>query len=203
MLTSPTRLGIRAALEKPFSPIGEQALAAARAMVHEAGRCHPVRRALWRPGNVVNLDLADLAIASGRKVFLMDGVASRDYTPNHDAARRSALILSRGASAWRTIADLFDALPSARYGIARRPACWRQPGGSPDLVMPRRYRLRTIKASVDRQAPAPWQAPHPSPGDDPDRLVSPGHHRTEGPPLTAAPRGRYDGCSMEKGSPRH
>ena len=106
-------LGIETALEKPFSPIGHAALEAARQMVSRADAVI-VCGVPFGPGNVVNLDLAEQALKAKKRVFVMEGIRDRDYTPNRDAARKSAALLAAGATPWRTITDLFALLsPSA------------------------------------------------------------------------------------------
>jgi iron complex transport system ATP-binding protein len=105
-------LGVETALEKPFSPVGQEALTTAKKMVSQADAVI-VCGVPFGPGNVVNLDLVEQALTAKKKVFIMDGVSDRDYTPNRDANRKANLLLSAGAASWRTITDLFGALPHA------------------------------------------------------------------------------------------
>ena len=103
-------LGIAAALEKPFSPVGADALA-------DAGRMSADARALilcdvpFGPGNVANLDLAETALRRGAAVLVMEGIQARDYTPTREAVRRVEALLGNGATLYRSVADLLDLLP--------------------------------------------------------------------------------------------
>ena len=99
------------ALEKPFSPVGPDALAAARALSAKADAVI-VTGVPFGPGNVANLELAAAAIQAGKPVFIMRGVDGRDYTPDHAAARLAQRLLETGAVQWENPADLFKRLPS-------------------------------------------------------------------------------------------
>jgi iron complex transport system ATP-binding protein len=103
-------LSAELALEKPFSPISPKALEAAQAMV---GRADAVvlSSVPFGSGNVSNLGLLDQALARGVPVFVMEGIAQRDYTPNREATTRVQALIARGARTWRNVADLLMLLP--------------------------------------------------------------------------------------------
>jgi len=103
-----TALGMEVALEKPFSPVGPVALAAARALIAKADAVI-VAGVPFGPGNVANLELAAEA---GKPVLMMRGVEARDYTPDRAAARLAQRLLETGAVQWENTADLFPRLPS-------------------------------------------------------------------------------------------
>ncbi|MBA4386849.1 MAG: ABC transporter [Verrucomicrobia bacterium] len=103
-------LGLPVAEEKPFSQIGAQALEKGAEMVRAADAVI-VCGAPFGPGNLPNLDLAADALAQGRKLFVMSGVADRDYTHGKEASARSAKLLALGAVEWSDTARLFEMLP--------------------------------------------------------------------------------------------
>lgn len=104
-------LGAEVALEKPFSPVSARALEAARelALKADAVVLAPVP---FGPGNVPNLDLLGLALDAGRPVFIVEGIETRDFTPNREAVAKVKALLGRGARAWRNAADLPALLPA-------------------------------------------------------------------------------------------
>jgi iron complex transport system ATP-binding protein len=102
-------LGIETALEKPFSPVGPVALQKAQSMALRADALI-VCGVPFGPGNAVNLDLAAQALAAGKRVFLMEGIETRDYTPDRRAARRASELVAAGARPWRSLADLLQML---------------------------------------------------------------------------------------------
>jgi iron complex transport system ATP-binding protein len=106
-------MGIPAALEKPFSPMGAAALAQARTMV---ARCDAVvvSAVPFGPGNCANLELAGDARRLNKPVFLMDGIATRDYTPTRAAAALAARLAADGAQTCRDVAHLASCLPARR-----------------------------------------------------------------------------------------
>ena len=63
------------------------------------------------PGNVVNLALAEQALADGKAVYIMEGVAARDYTPGRDAVGRVERLMRGGAKVWTNVTDLLRQLP--------------------------------------------------------------------------------------------
>jgi iron complex transport system ATP-binding protein len=106
-------LGVETALEKPFSPVGRDALEIARRMA-EGANVLIVCGMPFGPGNVPNLDLAEAALAAGKPVLIMGGTAGRDYTHDHAAAKRAAELAARGAQEWQSIAELFEKLPTGK-----------------------------------------------------------------------------------------
>jgi iron complex transport system ATP-binding protein len=102
-------LGVETVLERPFSPISPGVLAAAREL---AAPCDAliVCGVPFGPANLANLDLADLALANGKPVFVMAGVEERDYTPGRKAVEKNADLVRRGAVVWRDITALLGHL---------------------------------------------------------------------------------------------
>ena len=109
-------LDIPCVLEQPFSAIGGEALSAARRMV-EAADGVVAGLVPFGPGNLVNLDLAELALKAGKPVWLAAGIASRDYTPGKAAAAKAQQLLDGGATEWSNIHEL----------MARIEQTWPQP----------------------------------------------------------------------------
>jgi len=105
-------LGIAVAYEKPFSPLGDAALAEARRMASDA-QAVVLCDVPFGPGNLANLDLAEAALKRGARVFIMEGIDGRDYTPTREAVRRVQALLANGATPYRSVADLLDLLPGA------------------------------------------------------------------------------------------
>lgn len=108
-------LGIETALERPFSPIGPASLATARSLV---ARCDVlvVTAVPFGTGNAENLELAAEAARAGKPVYLMDGIAQRDYTPDHRATASATRLLAAGARVYRDLAQLVEML--AKRGTA-------------------------------------------------------------------------------------
>ncbi|NTV66754.1 MAG: ABC transporter ATP-binding protein [Chlorobaculum sp.] len=98
-------LDIPAVLEQPFSPVGGEALSQARRMV-EAADGVVAGLVPFGPGNLVNLDLAELALKAGKPVWLAAGIASRDYTPGKAAAAKARELCDGGAVEWSNIHEL-------------------------------------------------------------------------------------------------
>ena len=109
-------LGVETALEKPFSPVGPEALDKARALVRSADAV-VVCAVPFGPGNVVNLDLAEEALGAGKKVFLATGTGTRDYSPGGVCAAKAAELVRRGAVEWNDAAGLADLLAATRLGV--------------------------------------------------------------------------------------
>ncbi|NTU54200.1 MAG: ABC transporter ATP-binding protein [Chlorobiaceae bacterium] len=105
-------LGIPCALEQPFSAVGDEALRQAERMVGEADGV-VVGLVPFGPGNLVNLRLAELALKSGKPVWMPDGIASRDYTPESQAASIAGHLREAGAEAWTGIQELTALLKRA------------------------------------------------------------------------------------------
>jgi iron complex transport system ATP-binding protein len=108
-------LAVETATEKPFSPIGRDALDAAQRLAARADLV-VVTDVPFGPGNVVNLAIAEQALESGRRVLMIGGIENRDYTPAGEAAERGRRLLARGAVAYPTLADLMAALPACEDG---------------------------------------------------------------------------------------
>ena len=102
-------LGIPTATEKPFSPIGREALQKARELAADAEMV-VVCGVPFGPGNVANLEIAEAAMAAGRRVLLLDGIEDRDYTPGREAVSRCGRMSSAGAETVRDAAALYAAL---------------------------------------------------------------------------------------------
>ena len=100
-------LAIDVALEKPFLPVGQAALERARAMVAEAS-IMVVAPVPFGTGNVANLQLAEEALAQGKRVLIMEGIDDRDYTPGLEAAAKARALRERGAVFCRHTAELFE-----------------------------------------------------------------------------------------------
>ncbi|OPZ03692.1 MAG: putative siderophore transport system ATP-binding protein YusV [candidate division BRC1 bacterium ADurb.BinA292] len=105
-------LGAELALEKPFSPIGPDALQRALALAQPA-HVVALTDVPFGPGNLPNLDLLDDALRRGRCVLILAGIEQRDYTPDRSAVRRVGELLRNGAVLCPTIADLIARLPVA------------------------------------------------------------------------------------------
>ena len=113
-------LGIEAVLEQPFSPVSEPAREAARQLAAKADAI-VLTSVPFGSGNVANLDLLESLQAAGKPVLIMDGIETRDYTPDRAAMRRVAQLVARGAIVWRDLADLLTRLPAAASHPADSP----------------------------------------------------------------------------------
>lgn len=102
-------LGLKTVLEKPFSPIGREAVARATEMTQGAAAV-VICGVPFGTGNVANLELALHALEQGTQVLVMAKIEDRDYTPDKDAAAIAEKLLARGATPWNSIADLEDLL---------------------------------------------------------------------------------------------
>lgn len=103
-------LGLEVALEKPFSHIGHNALEAARKLAGSADAV-VVCGVPFGPGNTANLLIAREALARGCKVYVMDGVDQRDFTPDREATTTVRDLMAGGARAWHDMAGLLETLP--------------------------------------------------------------------------------------------
>lgn len=106
-------LGVPVTLEKPFSPIGPDALAAARALAGHADAV-VLTDVPFGPGNLPNLALLDDALQSGRKILVVRGIETRDYTPSTQAVQRVRALVERGAVECRDAAEIIARLPTAK-----------------------------------------------------------------------------------------
>lgn len=102
-------LGVEAVLEKPFSAIGDAAFQKASSMVAKADIL-VVSDVPFGPGNLVNLQLAKKALDSGKKVWIAEGIADRDYTKEKKAVRMVQQLLADGARNWTNLHDLMKEL---------------------------------------------------------------------------------------------
>ncbi|NTV01256.1 MAG: ABC transporter ATP-binding protein [Chlorobiaceae bacterium] len=98
-------LDIPCALEQPFSPVGPEAYEQARLMVGQADGV-VVGPVPFGSGNLVNLELAAMALAAGKPVWMASDIAGRDYTPAREAAGTAEKLRSGGAVEWSGIHEL-------------------------------------------------------------------------------------------------
>ena len=103
-------LDVRAALEKPFSPLGAEALDAARAFAADA-EVLVLAEVPFGSGNVALLALAEEALERGARVLVNTrNLEQRDFTPHRTALPRLQTLLARGARAWQHADEVFQAL---------------------------------------------------------------------------------------------
>lgn len=109
-------LGIRMALEKPFSPVSREALAGAQSLAGSADALvlSPVP---FGGGNLANLELLEKGLSDGRPVFIADGIADRDYTLSKEAVSRVQALVSRGAIPCRDLSELLALLPKSDQAL--------------------------------------------------------------------------------------
>ncbi len=107
-------LGVRAVLERPFSPVGEGALSEAGALMRgaEALVVGPVP---WGPGNVRILEAVEGALEAGRPVFLVDPTPDRDFSGLRAWAALRRL-QDRGAHRVTDVQELVEALSGLSAG---------------------------------------------------------------------------------------
>jgi len=104
-------LGIATALEKPFSPLSDGALAAASQLA-QAADVIVVCEVLFGPGNVKNLDVARQA---GKPILLNTRqVAARDFTSQREVPALLSALVERGATPWEQVGDLLIALEKVK-----------------------------------------------------------------------------------------
>jgi iron complex transport system ATP-binding protein len=103
-------LGVGAAVERPYSPIGPEALQRAMELARSADAII-LAAVPFGPGNLANLELLEAILALGRPVLVVEGIEQRDYTPGHQAVARVRSLLARGAVACRSAAELVARLP--------------------------------------------------------------------------------------------
>jgi iron complex transport system ATP-binding protein len=98
-------LGLSTVYEKPFSPIGREALAEAKVLASQADVLvlSPVP---FGGGNLANFQLLEDALTAGKPVFVASGIAERDYTPSKEAVARVQALLDRGAMIFTDGTDL-------------------------------------------------------------------------------------------------
>ena len=88
------------ALERPFSPVGPAALERARQLAARA-TVVILCDVPFGSGNVVNLALAEEALARGALVLVNNHqLEQRDFTPGREALPRLRQLLARGAHSW-------------------------------------------------------------------------------------------------------
>jgi iron complex transport system ATP-binding protein len=103
-------LEVRAALEKPFSPLGAGALDAARQLA-AAAEALVLAEVPFGSGNVALLALAEEALARGARVLVNTrNLEQRDFTPQRVALPRLKALLERGARAWQHADEVLQAL---------------------------------------------------------------------------------------------
>ena len=102
-------LDIPCALEQPFSPLGPGACEEARLMVTQADGVI-VGPVPFGSGNVVNLQLASMALEAGKPVWMASDIGRRDYTATREAARMAETLKTRGAVEWSGIQELMPLL---------------------------------------------------------------------------------------------
>lgn len=102
-------LGVRCILEKPFSPIGKDAASQSGKAMLDADAII-VCGVPFGTGNLINLELAHKSLSEGRKVYLMDDVCGRDYTPGGQAGIVGRMMADSGAVLWKTVPELIDRL---------------------------------------------------------------------------------------------
>jgi len=102
------------ALEEPFSPIGAAALDRARQLA--AGASAVVLCDVpFGPGNVVNLTLAEEALARGARVLInRHQLDRRDFTPGREALPRLTSLFARGALPWLRLDEVLAQLAAGR-----------------------------------------------------------------------------------------
>ena len=105
-------LGAELACEKPFSPIGPEALQKALTLSQSA-QVIVLTDVPFGPGNLPNLDILEDALRRGLPVLTLAGIENRDYTPGRVASQRLQELAGRGALIYPTIADLIAHLPLA------------------------------------------------------------------------------------------
>ena len=102
-------LGVDAVLEKPFSAIGEEAFQKAAVKAANADLL-VVSDVPFGPGNLVNLRLAKDALKAGKKVWIAEGIADRDYTEGKQAVMVVQQLLEGGAKTWTNLHELMKEL---------------------------------------------------------------------------------------------
>ncbi|OVE74857.1 ABC transporter [bacterium E08(2017)] len=103
-------LDISTILEKPFSPISNNAIRIANDVVSNTNAV-VISEAPFGSGNLANLELAEAALELGKPVFIKTNIQHRDYTPGKAATEKVKQMIEKGASEWTTIAELLTLLP--------------------------------------------------------------------------------------------
>ncbi len=99
-------LGIETALEKPFSPIGVQAVEQAACMAGEADAII-LCEVPFGPGNLPNIRILEDALRRGVRTLINDrDLEKRDYTGDHSASSRIRRMLDSGAVPWQDANDI-------------------------------------------------------------------------------------------------
>lgn len=102
-------LGIAIVLEKPFSPIAAETLAAAGRLAIDCRLCI-ISEVPFGPGNTANLELAETILKRGGCVLVAHGIEERDYTRDGAAKARVKAMLDGGAQTWQNMTDLMHYL---------------------------------------------------------------------------------------------
>ena len=107
-------LELEAAREKPFSPLGAEALAYAGTLAEQADAV-VVCEVPFGSGNAGNLAVAAQARKAGRPVFLnVRNAANRDYTAGREAGPAMDALLAAGATPWQHVGELLGELEALR-----------------------------------------------------------------------------------------
>jgi iron complex transport system ATP-binding protein len=101
-------LGCDVIEEAPFSPVGARAAAAAAAAARSAAAVIVAPMPVG-PGNLRNLEVAEVALASGVPVVIVDGVAERDFTGG-TGSEAAARLAAGGARVVPDLVAAFDVL---------------------------------------------------------------------------------------------
>lgn len=109
-------LGVKLALEKPFSPVSSEALQQAQALAASADAVilTPVP---FGTGNLANLELLNQSLSAGKPVFIAPGIEGRDYTPTRDAEQKIQSLIERGAKQYQDVAELLTLLPARHQHV--------------------------------------------------------------------------------------
>ncbi|MBU4199758.1 MAG: ABC transporter ATP-binding protein [Verrucomicrobia bacterium] len=103
-------LGMTQALEKPFFPIGADALNRAKQMAEDAAAVI-LCEVPFGPGNLVNIEIAEQALQRDIPVLINDrNLENRDYTAQRSAVPRIRQLIRSGAVTWRHGNEVLTAL---------------------------------------------------------------------------------------------
>jgi iron complex transport system ATP-binding protein len=111
-------LGLDVIEEAPFSPVGPEAAEAATAAARSAAVVIITPMPVG-PGNLRNLEVAEMALAAGVPVIMVDGVAERDFTGGL-AVGAAARLVAQGARIVPGLIAAFDALNHIAPAVVMR-----------------------------------------------------------------------------------
>ncbi len=106
---SAAALDVATVVEKPFSPISAKSLESARALAEDSRIC-VLANVPFGTGNTANLHIAEDIHRRGGRVFIFEGIESRDYTSDGEATRRLQRLLDLGAETWKHTSRLMQQL---------------------------------------------------------------------------------------------